>query len=31
VTVRLPLEPQHGSRNDNACGGVHRPHRGAET
>jgi PAS domain S-box-containing protein len=31
VTVRLPLEPQHNSRTDNACGGVHHPRRAAAT
>jgi signal transduction histidine kinase len=30
VTVRLPLESQRVSQTDNFCGGVHRPHRGAE-
>jgi PAS domain S-box-containing protein len=31
VTVRLPLESQHGSHTDNVCGGVHHRYRGAET
>jgi PAS domain S-box-containing protein len=30
VTVRLPLESQRVSQTDHFCGGLHRPHRGAE-